>query len=256
MRRYCAHWSVFAAALLLTLGFVVPAHAQNRNPDSTLYTYYETNQPTELHWVTCGSLPLSEGCYGSGSLGPFTNACAIVQSVPGAINPFTVVRYIYVLDTGSQANGMTLTAYKRTDSLTQSNDTITIQTLATVPLPSLVGGSGVTCMMVQNPTNVYAASNQSSDAVSINKTTYAVNTVGEVFGNVTAITADSYGYVTINQEQNGTYGNTVYGPNGQLEGDGGGAYFMINPIDAVNPANYPFTYGSLPQVGYRLKSAQ
>ena len=103
-------------------------------------------------------------------------------------------------------------------------------------------------MLADNPVNVYAGTNQSTDAVSINKTTFAVNTVGAVFGTVTAITADSYGFVTINQEQNGSYGNSVYDPNGNLVSDGGGGYFMINPIDGLNPANYPFTFGSLARV--------
>jgi hypothetical protein len=150
---------------------------------------------------------------------------------------------------------MTLTAYRRTDTVSQTTDTISVTTQAVVSLPTLVGGSGVTCMMAQNPTNVYAGTNQSTAAVSINKSNYGVNMVGDFSGSVTAITADSYGYVIIDQTQNGLHGNTVYGPNGQPEGDGGGAYFMINPIDAVNPANYPFTLGlELPPLGYRLKA--
>jgi hypothetical protein len=239
------------ALTVLTAGIALPAHAQNRNPDSTLFTYYFASGTTQMTWVTCGSLPQTEGCYGSGTLGPYTNACAVVQSVPVAINPFTVTRYIYVLDTGSSPSGMKLTAYKRTDTVSQTDDTITITTQAVVPLPTLVGGTGVTCYMAQNPAAVYAGTNQGTSPVAINKSTYAVSQVGLFTGPVTAITADSYGYVTINQNQNGSHGNTVYAPNGQLEGDGGGSYFMINPIDAVNPANYPFTLDSpLPQVGY------
>jgi len=253
MSRLRAHFTL-AMVLLLVLAAGLPAQAQTKLPDSTLYTQYYTNTSSQLHWITCGSLPQSEGCYGSGELGPFTNACAVVQSVPAPINSFTVLRYIYVLDTGSSSNGVTLTAYKRTDTVSQSNDTIVVTTVASVPLTSLAGGSGVTCMMVQNPTNVYAGTNQSSSAVSINKSNYSVSQVGVVFGTVSSITADSYGYVTINQDDNGSYGNTVYGPNGQLQSDGGGGYFMINPIDALNPSNYPFTLGAMPQVGYWPKS--
>ncbi len=255
MRCVRSHCSIFIALAFIMLAIALPAHAQNRLPDSTLYTaYFVIQPPTELHWVTCGSLPLTEGCYGSGGLGPFTNACAVVQSVPVAVNSFTVIRYIYVLDTGSSPSGMTLTAYKRTDTVSQTNDTISITTQAVVPLPALVGGSGVTCSMAQNPTNVFAGTNPGTTAVAINKSTYGVGLAGLFTGPVTAITADSYGYVTIDQNQNGSHGNTVYAPNGQLESDGGGAYFMINPIDAVNPANYPFTGASLPQVGYWPKA--
>ena len=256
MPRLRVHWNLIAAALLMALTISVPAHAQVRNPDSTLYTSYFATSTTQMTWVTCGSLPLSEGCYGSGTLGPYTNACAIVQSVPVALNAFTVVRNIYVLDTGSSPSGMTLTAYRRTDTVSQSNDTISITTQAVVSLPTLVGGSGVTCMMAQNPTYIFAGTNQGTSPVAINKSTFAVNPAGLFTGPVTAITADSYGYVTIDQNQNGSHGNTVYGPNGQLEGDGGGAYFMINPIDAVNPANYPFTMGSLPRIEYWPRTAE
>ena len=193
MRRLRAHRNLLMAALLVVLVMAVPAHAQVHNPDSTLYTSYFASSTTQMTWVTCGSLPLSEGCYGSGTLGPFTNACAIVQSVPAAINAFTVIRNIYVLDTGSSPSGMTLTVYRRTDTVSQSSDTISVTTVAVVPLPTLVGGSGVTCSMAQNPAYVYAGTNQGTSPVAINKSTFAVSPAGLFTGPVTAITADSYG---------------------------------------------------------------
>ena len=232
---------IVAAAVLVAAAAAVPAAAQQKLPDSTLYTEYSASgpHPTELNWMTCGSLPRSEGCYGGGTLGPFTNACAIVQSAPTAINAFTVIRYIYVLDTGSTSSGVTLTAYKRTDTVSQSDDTINVTQVSVVSAPSLTGGTGVSCMMAQNPTNVYAGTNQSSVAVSINKSSYAVSTVGGGYGFISSITADSYGFVVVNSGANGTYVNSVYAPNGDWEGGGGGDYFIINPINALSPANYP-----------------
>jgi hypothetical protein len=253
MRRLRVACTIVTLVLLFTKIAPFVAHAQNRNPDNTLFTIYNYGQqpPTSINWLTCGSTPQTSGCYGSGSFGPFTNACAIVQSVPAPINLNTVLRYIYILDAGSSANGATLTAYKRTDMVSQTTDVITITQQAVVHLTSLVGGAGVTCYLAQNPAFVYAGTNQSTDAVSINKTTYSVSTVGLVFGNVAAITADSYGYVTIVQVQNGIPGFTTYGPNGQAQEDGGGSYFTINPIDGVNPTNYPiFDAAGLPKLGY------
>jgi hypothetical protein len=241
-------------AVLLIAAAAVPAHAQQKLPDGTLYTLYSNVMSSQVNWVTCGSLPQSSGCYGSGHLGTFTNACAVVQSVPAALNLNTVVRYIYVLDSGSGASGMSLFAFKRTDTVSQSQDTINITQVASVPLPALVGGLGVSCTLAQNPTYVFAGTNQSTTAVGINKSSYAVGNAGLFTGSVTAITADSYGYVIIDQNQNGSHGNTVYGPDGALQSDGGGAYYMINPINGVNPANYPFTLESdLPAVGWRAK---
>jgi len=92
--------------------------------------------------------------------------------------------------------------------------------------------------MAQNPSYVYAATNQSTTAAAINKMTFSVSSAGITEGNVTAITADSYGYVTIRQGSGFSAGFTVYGPNGQEEEDGGGSSFMINPIDAVFPSSY------------------
>lgn len=252
MRRYCAHSFVFAAALLMTLAMVFPAHAQNRNPDSTLYTLYDSNQPpTYIQWLTCGSTPQTGGCYGSGSLGPFTNACAIVQSVPAALNLETVLRYIYVLDTGSTANGATLTVYRRTDTVTQTYDYTNVTTLAGVPLSTIVGGAGVTCSMVQNPSYVYATTNQSHNVAAINKTSFSANSIGPFEAEVTALTADSYGYVTIVWGTGFETQFQVLAPNGQAAGSGGGSYFMINPIDAVSPANYPPADGAtLPKLGH------
>jgi len=254
MRRLRAHWKLLTCALLVVLAIAAPAQAQTRNPDSGLFTYYSAFDSTELNWVTCGTLPAAEDCYGTGQLGPFTNACAVVQSVPLAVDAFTVVRYIYVLDSGSGADGASLVAYRRTDTVTELLDSISVTKEATVPLPSLVGGTGATCLMVQNPTNVYAGTTQSSAAVSINKTTYDVTTLGVGNGTLASMTADSYGFVTINRNQAGGITNTIYAPDGQLELFRNGGVFMINPIDAVNPADYPFTSGALPEIRHWPKT--
>jgi len=256
MHRLHAHWIILTAVLLVTLVMSLPVYGQQKFPDSTLFTTYEVNQSlTQLSWFTCGSLPLTEGCYGAGVLGPFTDACAIVQSAPAPFNINTVLRYIYVLDTGSSANGASLTVYKRTDTVSQSDDTINVVTLAVVPLSILVGGPGVTCFMAQNPSYVYAATSQTSLAAAINKTTFSVGRVGDFSTNVSAITADSYGFVTIVQGSGFGTGFTVYGPNGAPQEDGGGGPFMINPIDAVYPASYaPAVDLTPPKLGYWPKA--
>ena len=231
-----------ALSLLLVTAIAIPVLGQQKMPDSTLYTQYFTLQPpTQIHWVTCGSTQQSEGCYGSGTLGPFANACSIVQSVPVPISSNTVIRYIYVLDSGSTAGGAVLTAYKRVDVISPTYDTTTITTAATVPLTALVGGTGVSCMLAQNPTNVYASTSQSTSAVAINKTSYSATSLSGFDGVVSSISADSYGFVTINQVAGqGVHGFFVVGPDGSEQEDGGGDYFMINPINGMIPANYPW----------------
>jgi len=231
---------VNALALAVLTAAVIPAHAQQKMPDSTLYSQYSALHSTEIDFTVCGSLPQSSGCYGGGSLGPFTNACAIVQSVPAATNLNTVVRYIYVLDTGSGSGGFSLAVFKRTDTVSQTEDRIVVTRLATVPLPTLVAGTSVSCMMAQNATAVYASTTQSSTAAIINRTTYAVTTIGGGSSTINGITADSYGYVMIDEASQGVHGIVVYGPSGGVEETGGGDFFMINPINSVAPSNYPW----------------
>lgn len=256
MRTLRAPSNLLTCALLVVVAIAVPAQAQTRNPDSGLFTYYFAMGSTELDWVTCGILPSATDCYGTGQLGPFTNACAIVQSVPAAFDAFTVARYIYVLDSGLDADGASLVAYRRTDTISDHGDIISVIKEATVPLPSIVAGTGATCLMVQNPTNVYLGTTQSGTAVSINKTTFDVTTLGIGNGTLTSMTADSYGFVTINRNQAGGITNTIYGPDGEQEFFRNGGVFLINPIDSVNPANYPFETGSLPRIAYQPKGAK
>jgi len=121
-------------------------------------------------------------------------------------------------------------------NLRKSHPTITQQ--AVVPLPQLVGGTGVTCYMAQNPTYVYASTNQSTELANINKTNYAMNFTGG-FDLISSITANSYGFVTVVTFENGLHSYSVIGPNGEGQGGGGGDYFLINPIDGLTPADYP-----------------
>ena len=255
MSHLRAHFTLAALALLLAVASV-PAQAQIKLPDSTLYTNYNAGNPaTQISWSVCGSTPQTEGCYGHGTLGPFANACSIVESVPAPLNLNTTLRYIYVLDEGSTSGAATLTMYKRTDMVTQTYDYTTVTQLAVVPLTGLVAGPGATCAMVQNPTNVYATTYQGQSVAVVNKSTYAASYVGGFGTNVSAITADSYGFVTIDWGSGFGDENATYGPNGQLQGSGGGTYWMINPVDGVNPAGFPqFDGASMPERGWHYKS--
>jgi hypothetical protein len=240
MRYLQPHAAILGTALLVTLITAFPCQAQQKLPDSTLYTQYSTNiAQTQVAWTTCGYLPLSYGCYGTGVLGTFTYPCAIVQNVPAPLNLNTVLRYIYVLDAGSAQNGAILSVYKRTDTVTQSNDIIVVTMVASVPLPMLIGGNGATCFLAQNPSYIYVSSGQSSYAAAIKKADFSVNYLESAPNLTTSITADSYGYVTIVFGSGGNSENYVYGPNGQEAGGGGGIFFMINPQDGLNPLNFP-----------------
>jgi hypothetical protein len=240
LRTLRAHWNLLTCALLvvMTIAFAAPAPAQTTNPDREFFTYYVALGSHTLQWATCETR--TEQCHGSGQLGPFTNACAVVESVPAVLDASTVVRYIYVLDSGSRTDDASLVAYRRIDTISRHEDNISVIKEATVPLPSIVAGTGASCLMVQNPTNVYAGTKQSGTAVSINKKTHDVTTLNERNGTLSSMTADSNGFVTVNRGEASEATSIIYGPDGELLFPQRGPAFVINPISSVNPADYSF----------------
>ena len=123
IRRNLAAWGS-----LLLLAIAVPLYA--KPIDSTLFTTY-TAGSTQVNLVVCGSLPQTEGCYGSASLGPFGRVGAMIEGSPvQSVKKGTVTRYIYVVDVaaGSGANEVFLYVYKKVDTITQSDDTVSVTT--------------------------------------------------------------------------------------------------------------------------------
>ena len=66
---------------LFIVGTAVPVRAQSPL-GSTLYTTYQisSNHQT-VSWIVCGSTQESEGCYGSGNLGPFGSVGALLEGI-------------------------------------------------------------------------------------------------------------------------------------------------------------------------------
>ena len=214
-------------------------------PDSTLYTNYTVDTKLQnATWVVCGSTAATEGCYASGSLGPFGRIGAMLES-PIVINGSTVTRQIYVIDvaTGSARNGVSLFVYMKKDVVSASDDTVTVTLERTIPLP-LVGGGTASALMAANSSYLYVGTKESTQAVTISKYNWAVTAVGGFTPSlpVAAITADNYGYVTVTFGAPGgqSSGFYVFGPKGGAQEDGGGAEFMLNSLNAVIPAPLPF----------------
>ncbi len=79
--------------------------------------------------------------------------------------------------------------------------------------------------------------------------------------NVTSITTDKYGYVTVTfgEFTNLTGGIYIFAPNGTLEADGGPAEFMLDTTMGISTSALPPmpTYdGPGPRIEVRPKSAQ
>ncbi|HEY6765724.1 MAG TPA: hypothetical protein VI386_13215 [Candidatus Sulfotelmatobacter sp.] len=206
--------------------------------DATLYTTYSLfSSDQTLDWIVCGSTQTTSGCYSSGSLGPFGKIGAMLEGNP-TTNGSTVTRLIYIVDVaaGSSGNSVNLNVYKKTDTVTTSSDTVAVTLMRTMTL-SLTGGLTAQCFMAANPMFLFIGTNQSQSAVRVAKNGLATTQLSVFSGiNVSSITTDPYGYVTITW---GTSGFGVYNPSGALAEDGGGTDFMLNSTTSVSTTNFP-----------------
>jgi len=225
------------AAVLLVLGAAVPGLAGPL--DGTLFTNYTLAQDaTNVDLVVCGSLPGSVGCYGSGNLGPFAKIGALLEGNT-TTHQNVVTRLIYVVDVNAPGNTVVLNVYKKTDTIVGGSDTVNISFFKSVTLP-LTGGSKALCSMAANKKFLYIGTDQGPLAVAVAKKDLSMTPAGEFSLPVTQITADKYGFVTITQGTNGgSAGFTTYDPSGHPTEDGGGAPFLVNPINAALPSTFP-----------------
>jgi hypothetical protein len=196
-----------------------------QNLYSGLFATYSANA-TSVSFTVCGSLPQTEGCYGGGTMQPFEQACAVLEGTPKINKKNVMTRAIYVLDKRtSNTAPINLYVYKRTDTLTDSYDTVQVTLVQSVPL-GLTGGASSHCSLAGNLDYVYAATDQDTTAAGINKTTLAVSQLGGFSppSTITSITADDRGYVSLHFGE----GFYVFAPDGSGEEDGGGAADMVN----------------------------
>jgi hypothetical protein len=225
--------SFAAASCLLLAGFTGSASAHKTHLDDGLFTTYSMGgNGSSISFSVCGSLAQSEGCYGGGTLSPFEAACAVLESAPKyKLN--VVTREIYVLDKRTSASDPALLyVYKRNDTITDTFDTIQVSPKKKISLQT-TGGSAAHCSLAANDPLVYVGTDASTTAVSVDKKSFAV-TVLPGFSpatTVSSITADDRGYIALH------YGNGFYlfGPNGALQEDGGGAADLVNTRNGWKP---------------------
>src|SRR5262249_55422153 len=143
----------------------------------------------------------------------------------------TVTRAIYVVDVASGPNQdkVALDVYTKTDAITTDFDTVTVTLDRTINLP-LRGGTSVHTSMAANKQFLFVGTSRSPQGVEIDKDTFTVTQSGSFSPpiNVSSITADQYGYVTMSfGSTGGNSGFIVYGPDGLGQEDGGGSQFML-----------------------------
>jgi hypothetical protein len=94
--------------------------------------------------------------------------------------------------------------------------------------------------MAANKKFLFVGTDQGTLAVQVAKKDLSMISAGGFNLPVTQITADKYGFVTITQGTNGGQASfTTYDPNGQPTEEGGGAPFLLNPLNAALPSTFP-----------------
>ncbi len=250
--------------ILLAVAAVTPVRAHGSAnpaaaPDANLYTTYSlfsSDGQTTVDWIVCGSTTDTEGCYDFGSIGPFVSLGAMIEGNP-SVKGEVATRQIYVVDSGGSS--VKLYVYKKVDTITSTFDTTTVTLSKTLTLP-LTGSSTALTSMAANTGFLFIGTNQNPVVVEINKSTFAVTqyNIFEPAINTIAITSDQYGFVTIAQgTPGGDSGLIVFGPNGKMQEDGGGADFMLGTQQGISPAPLLPAAGAArraPRTGYHLKS--
>ena len=208
--------------------------------DATLYTRYNTDpNQTIVNWNVCGSLAGSNGCYGSGTLGPFGRVGAMLEGEPKTdLHANTVTRAIYVLDpaSGPNQNEVVLYVYTKVDTITTDSDTVTVTLSQTISLPLVGGLSAMTPQMAANKQFLFIGTDQSPQAVVLDKRTFSVTQLGGSSpSNVFGIFANQYGYATITfgAFRGGHNAFIVAGPDGSDKEDGEGSQFMFDTVQGL-----------------------
>jgi hypothetical protein len=224
-------------ALALTLCCALSPFATAATPlDATLFTGYTLfNDYSGVSFFVCGSVPGSEGCYGSGTLGPFKHIGSMLEGGPRTVGN-VVSRNIYVVDVagGTSGTDVVLYRYLLTNTVSPPYDAVAYKLLKQVTLP-LIGGAKARCSMAANALYLFIGTDQSPAAVRVTKNGLAMQPVGGSSGNVASITTDANGFVIVN----GGGGFTAFGPNGQPEEDGGGDWFTVPTNQGISTQDVP-----------------
>jgi hypothetical protein len=137
---------------------------------------------------------------------------------------------------GPSRNEVALYVYKKVDVISGGDDSVSAALFKTVALP-LTGGTATEASMAANSNFLYIGTNQDQLAVQVKKSNFAIIQFSEVSGpyNVTSITADQYGFVTVTWGKG--VGFYVINKNGQAQDGGGGDLFMLNTSVAILPSS-------------------
>ncbi len=216
---------------LLTLLASTPGRSSTP-VDENLYTTYTVGDNSQsIGYVVCGSTEEAFGCFASGSIEPFGRVGAFIQ---GKASPSgdVVTREIYVIDveSGTDRNGVTLSEWKKTDTVSASSDSVELTFIRSVSLP-LTGGHKANCYLVGTNSFLYVGTDQGAIAVQVRKSNLELNPIGGVGGNsISGITVTDEDYVAISYGGPNELGASFqsFDPAGSLSAVGGGYSVFLN----------------------------
>jgi hypothetical protein len=229
--------------LALTLCWALSPFAAAATPlDATLFTGYTLlSDYSGVSFFVCGSVPGSDGCYGSGTLGPFKHIGAMLEGGPRTVGD-VVSRNIYIVDVagGTTGTDVVLYRYVLTNTVTPPYDAVAYKLLKQVTLP-LTGGAKSRCSMAANAGYLFIGTDQSTSAVRVTKNGFALQSIGGFSNNptVASITTDANGFVIVTFNGTGGGGFVAFGPNGQAEEDGGGMWFTVPTNQGISTQDVP-----------------
>lgn len=204
------------AAASVSLCAAMPAHAQ-------LFTTYNFS-PTQLNWITCGSIPGSSGCFGAGSVQGFGHLCAVLEDKSKSKSgSYSSKQRIYLMDNNATGKkDVVLHVFEKIIVVSGNSASTAFNKVSDVSLP-LTGSA--TCQAAANDAVIIAGTTTSTQAAYVVKKTLAASPFGGFSppADVTAITSDALGYISVNF--NG--GFYLIGPKGEGEEDGGGQAYVI-----------------------------
>lgn len=218
-----------ATAVLLWCALTGMAKAGKTMLDAHLYTTYASGG-TYVTYIVCGYVGFS-GCFGSGTLDPFEQACAVLEGTPKQKDNI-ITRAIYILDKRT-ANDVpiTLTVFTRTDTFANGLDSIKVTQTKQIPL-GVTGGTKSDCAMAASDAVIYAGTTADTSVIAIDKKSFALETIvaGYPLTKLKSITADERGYVAMHFEG----ASVVRGPPGDPGGTAGDAD-MVGTRNAWKP---------------------
>jgi hypothetical protein len=214
-------------------GDIPAAYAGSASQAADLYTTYNVADAS-LSWSTCGSVPGSDGCYGSGNVGPFTRICAVLET-PKQFDAASSEQRIFVVDgNDSGKHTVSLSVFTKRDVVSGPSATTTITRAAKIDLP-LNRAPGDHCFAARNAAVLVVGTAATTTAAIIDETNFNVSTLGGFSPpiNVSSVLANEAGYISINYGSSAAdSGFILLGPDGTSVEDGGGMESLFGSQNA------------------------